>query len=76
MRAVQRAPLEFLTGDAFREQLHAYLQPMLRKGVPSLFVSLLSLYGVGGSVKEPNAPGVVEVGALPLPLPLPCGWLL
>ena len=31
-------------GDDFRESLDRYLQPYLRKGVPSLFVDLHPLY--------------------------------
>lgn len=37
-------PLLYLEGDPLRQQLHAYLQPGLRKGVPSLFSALKPLY--------------------------------
>ncbi|KAJ3016379.1 hypothetical protein HKX48_004057 [Thoreauomyces humboldtii] len=41
---IKRTPLKFLKGDAFRHTLDDYLQPMFRKGVPSLFVSIKDLY--------------------------------
>ena len=40
----RRRPLDFLTGDAFREAGDSYLQKMLRKGVPSTFANIKSLY--------------------------------
>ena len=40
----RRRPLGFLEGDAFREAADAYLQKMLRKGVPSTFANIKSLY--------------------------------
>lgn len=41
----RRRPLDFLSGDAFREAADAYLQRMLRKGVPSTFANIKQLYG-------------------------------
>lgn len=41
---VHRIPLEFLHGDKFQAAFSAYLRPNLRKGVPSLFMGLKSLY--------------------------------
>ncbi|KAI8816496.1 NMDA receptor-regulated protein 1-domain-containing protein, partial [Fimicolochytrium jonesii] len=41
---IQRTPLKLVKGDAFRQLLDAYLRPLIRKGVPSLFVSLKDLY--------------------------------
>lgn len=40
----RRRPLDFLQGDEFREALDAYLQRMLRKGVPSTFANIKQLY--------------------------------
>lgn len=40
----RRRPLDFLNGDAFRDAADAYLQPMLRKGVPSTFANIKHLY--------------------------------
>ena len=40
----RRRPLDFLEGDAFREAADAYLQRMLRKGVPSTFANIKHLY--------------------------------
>ena len=45
--AVRRMPLNFLKGPEFEERLLAYMQPKLRKGVPSLFRDLKSLYTGG-----------------------------
>jgi N-alpha-acetyltransferase 15/16, NatA auxiliary subunit len=42
--AVRRIPLEFLHGDAFRKALEQFIQKDLRRGVPSLFIGLKSLY--------------------------------
>ncbi|PWY80599.1 N-terminal acetyltransferase catalytic subunit Nat1 [Aspergillus heteromorphus CBS 117.55] len=42
--AARRIPLEFLEGDDFKQAADAYLQRMLKKGVPSLFANLKSLY--------------------------------
>jgi len=41
----RRRPLDFLTGDAFKEAADSYLQRMFRKGVPSTFANIKSLYG-------------------------------
>ena len=40
----RRRPLDFLEGDAFRKAADAYLQRMLRKGVPSTFANIKHLY--------------------------------
>ena len=40
----RRRPLDFLTGDAFREAANTYLLRMLRKGVPSIFANIKQLY--------------------------------
>jgi N-alpha-acetyltransferase 15/16, NatA auxiliary subunit len=40
----RRRPLDFLSGDAFRDAADAYLQRMLRKGVPSTFANIKHLY--------------------------------
>ena len=42
--APRRIPLDFLEGDEFREAADHYLQRMLRKGVPSTFANVKSLY--------------------------------
>ncbi len=42
--AVRRIPLDFLHGEEFHHHLESYLRPDLRKGVPSLFINLKSLY--------------------------------
>jgi len=42
--AVLRIPLQFLRGDRFRAAFTSYVQPKLRKGIPSLFNSVRSLY--------------------------------
>lgn len=42
--SVRRLPLDFLSGDEFRQFLLEYMQKGLRKGVPSLFRDLVSLY--------------------------------
>ncbi|TPX56185.1 hypothetical protein PhCBS80983_g04730 [Powellomyces hirtus] len=41
---IKRTPLKYVKGEAFHRMLDEYLQPMLRKGVPSLFVSIKDLY--------------------------------
>ncbi|KAI8623604.1 tetratricopeptide [Xylariaceae sp. FL1651] len=43
--AAKRLPLDFLTGDDFREAAKTYLTLMLNKGVPSTFANLKHLYG-------------------------------
>jgi N-alpha-acetyltransferase 15/16, NatA auxiliary subunit len=40
----RRRPLDFLNRDAFRNAADAYLQRMLRKGVPSTFANIKHLY--------------------------------
>lgn len=42
--AVRRIPLDFLQGEAFQRALEAFIQRDLRRGVPSLFIGLKSLY--------------------------------
>ncbi|KAI1325012.1 tetratricopeptide [Xylariaceae sp. FL0255] len=42
--AAKRLPLNFLTGDEFRESAKTYLTLMLDKGVPSTFANLKHLY--------------------------------
>ncbi|KAI4164684.1 MAG: hypothetical protein LQ342_001658 [Letrouitia transgressa] len=42
--AAKRIPLDFLSGDDFREAANRYLQQMLQKGVPSTFANVKSLY--------------------------------
>ena len=40
----RRRPLDFLSGNAFRDAADSYLQRMLRKGVPSTFANIKHLY--------------------------------
>ncbi|EKX40411.1 hypothetical protein GUITHDRAFT_158303 [Guillardia theta CCMP2712] len=42
--AIKRIPLDFLTGDRFKESFSSYVKPFLRKGVPSLFSDVKPLY--------------------------------
>lgn len=42
--SAKRIPLRYATGEDFVHMADAYIQSMLRKGVPSLFVSLKKLY--------------------------------
>ncbi|GAB1216303.1 hypothetical protein ATERTT37_005516 [Aspergillus terreus] len=42
--APRRIPLDFLEGEDFKQAANAYLQRMLKKGVPSLFANIKSLY--------------------------------
>ncbi|KAI2732778.1 hypothetical protein DTO013F2_10594 [Penicillium roqueforti] len=42
--AARRIPLDFLEGDDFKQAADVYLQRMLKKGVPSLFVNIKQLY--------------------------------
>lgn len=42
--AVRRIPLDFLQGEAFQRALESFIQRDLRRGVPSLFIGLKSLY--------------------------------
>lgn len=40
----RRLPLDFLQGDDFREAADAYLKRMLRRGIPSTFANIKTLY--------------------------------
>ncbi|KAJ5706996.1 N-terminal acetyltransferase A complex subunit n.t1.c1 [Penicillium malachiteum] len=42
--SARRIPLDFLEGEDFKQAVDAYLQRMLKKGVPSLFANIKSLY--------------------------------
>ncbi|KAJ5183599.1 N-terminal acetyltransferase A complex subunit n.t1.c1 [Penicillium capsulatum] len=42
--AARRIPLDFLEGEDFKKAADAYLQRMLKKGIPSLFVNIKLLY--------------------------------
>ncbi|GFF23065.1 N-terminal acetyltransferase A complex subunit nat1 [Aspergillus lentulus] len=42
--APRRIPLDFLEDEEFKQAADAYLQRMLKKGVPSLFANIKSLY--------------------------------
>lgn len=42
--AARRIPLDFLEGEDFKQATDAYLQRMLKKGVPSLFANIKMLY--------------------------------
>ncbi|KAH8149637.1 uncharacterized protein LAJ45_06268 [Morchella importuna] len=42
--APRRIPLDFLSGDEFREAADAYLTKLLKKGVPSTFANVKALY--------------------------------
>ncbi|CAF9935516.1 MAG: hypothetical protein HETSPECPRED_009815 [Heterodermia speciosa] len=42
--AARRVPLDFLEGDDFREAADTYLRHMLKKGAPSTFANVKSLY--------------------------------
>lgn len=42
--AARRIPLDFLEGEDFKQAADAYLQRMLKKGVPSLFANIKLLY--------------------------------
>ncbi|KAL2926915.1 N-terminal acetyltransferase A complex auxiliary subunit NAA15 [Bienertia sinuspersici] len=46
--AAKRIPLDFLQGEKFREAALNYIQPLLTKGVPSLFSDLSPLYDQPG----------------------------
>ncbi|MCO5594657.1 hypothetical protein L7F22_048690 [Adiantum nelumboides] len=52
--AVKRIPLDFLEIGLFRLAVDTYMRPLLRKGVPSLFSDLKSLYA------QPNKADVLE----------------
>lgn len=42
--APRRIPLDFLSGDEFKEAADAYLSKLLKKGVPSTFANVKALY--------------------------------
>ncbi len=42
--ACRRIPLDFLTGDRFKESLSNFMTPYIEKGIPSLFSELKPLY--------------------------------
>lgn len=42
--APRRIPLDFLQGEDFREAADVYLQRLLRKGIPSAFANIKTLY--------------------------------
>lgn len=42
--SARRIPLDFLEGEDFKQAADVYLQRMLKKGVPSLFVNIKTLY--------------------------------
>ncbi|OXV06757.1 hypothetical protein Egran_05472 [Elaphomyces granulatus] len=56
--APRRIPLDFLEGGDFREAADSYLQRMLRKGVPSLFANVKTLYS--NPVKRDTVQELVE----------------
>ncbi|KAI2852168.1 hypothetical protein CBS11350_646 [Aspergillus niger] len=56
--AARRIPLDFLEGDDFKQAADAYLQRMLKKGVPSLFANIKSLYS--NPVKRDTVQELVE----------------
>ena len=49
--AVDRIPLNFLEGNAFKERADTYLRERLRRGVPSLFRDMSALYANPDKVK-------------------------
>ena len=56
--AAKRLPLDFLTGDLFRERARKYLVPMLDRGIPSLFANLKHLYS--DEFKKATLPELAE----------------
>ncbi|KAK4445638.1 N-alpha-acetyltransferase 15, NatA auxiliary subunit [Podospora aff. communis PSN243] len=56
--AARRLPLDFLTGDDFRQAAKSYLTLMFDKGVPSTFANLKHLYT--DSSKKATLPAVAE----------------
>ncbi|PON27599.1 acetyltransferase [Trichoderma gamsii] len=54
----RRVPLDFLSGDEFRQAAESYVALMLNKGVPSLFANLKHLYS--DSFKKDTLREVVE----------------
>eukprot|EP01111_Echinosteliopsis_oligospora_P003410 TRINITY_DN1540_c0_g1_i1.p1 TRINITY_DN1540_c0_g1~~TRINITY_DN1540_c0_g1_i1.p1 ORF type:complete len:881 (+),score=311.21 TRINITY_DN1540_c0_g1_i1:80-2722(+) len=69
--AVRRMPLDFLKGDSFRACLSDFIQPDLRKGVPSTFIVLKALYldsskrNILGEVLENTLSSLESVGRFP-----------
>lgn len=49
--AIDRIPLNFLSGAAFQTRVDTYLRAWLRRGIPSLFRDLSSLYADPAKVK-------------------------
>ncbi|KAJ5089461.1 hypothetical protein N7532_008145 [Penicillium argentinense] len=56
--AARRIPLDFLEGEDFKQAADAYLQRMLKKGVPSLFANIKLLYT--NSAKRDTVQTLVE----------------
>ena len=56
--AARRVPLDFLSGDEFRQAADKYLRRMLRKGVPSTFANVKALYA--DSTKRKTIEELVE----------------
>ncbi|ODM22664.1 hypothetical protein SI65_00253 [Aspergillus cristatus] len=56
--AARRIPLDFLEGEDFKQAADAYLQRMLKKGVPSLFANIKTLYT--NSAKRDTVQELVE----------------
>ncbi|KAJ5388321.1 N-terminal acetyltransferase A complex subunit n.t1.c1 [Penicillium cosmopolitanum] len=56
--AARRIPLDFLEGEDFKQAVDAYLQRMLKKGVPSLFANIKFLYS--NSAKRDVVQSLVE----------------
>ncbi|TPX11528.1 uncharacterized protein E0L32_007739 [Thyridium curvatum] len=56
--AARRIPLDFLSGDEFREAARRYLTLMLNKAVPSTFANLKHLYS--DSFKKETLPALAE----------------
>lgn len=54
----RRIPLDFLEGEDFKQAADAYLQRMLKKGVPSLFANIKALYD--DASKREVVPALVE----------------
>lgn len=56
--APRRIPLDFMEGEDFKQAADAYLQRMLKKGVPSLFANIKTLYT--NSAKRDTVQELVE----------------
>ncbi|KIH92486.1 peptide alpha-N-acetyltransferase [Sporothrix brasiliensis 5110] len=56
--SAKRLPLDFLSGDLFKERARKYLFPMLDRGIPSLFANLKHLYT--DDAKKVILPALVE----------------